>query len=54
MEEQRVNVVLDINSPREGWERLGHSYQVDVQVGLWENQSALKVPLTALFRCGDD
>lgn len=54
IEEQRVFVVLDIVSPSEEWERLGHGYQVDVRVVLWEDSNALKVPLTALFRDGDN
>lgn len=54
IEEQRVFVVLDLDTPRDEWERLGHGYQVDVRVVLWEDSNALKVPLTALFRDGDD
>lgn len=53
IEEQRVNVILDIASPREDWQRLGHGYQVDARIVLWESQDAIKVPLTALFRDGD-
>ena len=54
IEEQRVYVVLELDSPRDEWEQLGHGYQVDVRVILWEDSNALKVPLTALFRDGDD
>ena len=54
IEEQRVNVVLDIVSPRAYWASLGHGYQVDVQIILWENQNVLKAPLTSLFRVGKD
>lgn len=54
IEEQRVNVVLDIVSPRDQWEALGHGYQVDVRVILWQDSDALNVPLTALFRNGQD
>ena len=53
IEEQRVFVVLDLVSPREEWDRLGHGYQVDVEVVLWEAGDVLKVPLTALFRDGE-
>jgi HlyD family secretion protein len=52
IEEQRVNVVLDFTDPRERWQRLGHGFQVEVRVVLWEDAAALKVPLTALFRNG--
>ena len=53
IEEQRVNVVLAIVSPRQEWQRLGHGYQVDVRIVLLEEEDALKVPLTALFRDGE-
>lgn len=52
IEEQRVNVVLDFTDPRERWQRLGHGFQVEVRVVLWQDEAALKVPLTALFRNG--
>ncbi len=52
IEEQRVNVVLDLVSPTEAWARLGHGYQVDVDIVLWAADDVLKVPLTALFRKG--
>ncbi|WP_395374232.1 efflux RND transporter periplasmic adaptor subunit [Marinicella sp. W31] len=50
IEEQRVNVIIDFTSPLQQRRRLGHGYQVDVEVVLWESESVLKVPLTALFR----
>ncbi len=53
IDEQRVNVIIDITDPQEIWQRLGHGYQVDARVVLWESGSVKKVPLTALFRDGD-
>lgn len=53
IEEQRVNVVLSIESPREQWSQLGHGYQVDVEILLWQEDNVLQVPLTALFRTDD-
>jgi HlyD family secretion protein len=53
IEEQRVNVVLDLTDPREKWSTLGHAYRVDVHVVVWESESAVTVPLTALFRRDD-
>ncbi|MDF2179975.1 HlyD family efflux transporter periplasmic adaptor subunit [Aliiglaciecola sp. CAU 1673] len=50
IEEQRVNVVLDITSDYDLWQHLGHGYQVDVRVVLWQQDAVLQVPLTALFR----
>ncbi|HIP79365.1 MAG TPA: HlyD family efflux transporter periplasmic adaptor subunit, partial [Kiloniellaceae bacterium] len=54
IEEQRVNVIIDITDPPETWARLGHGYRVEVRIVLWESDSVLKVPLTALFRNGGD
>jgi HlyD family secretion protein len=49
IEEQRVNVIIDFTG-EDGWERLGHGYQVETRVVLWEAGEVLAVPLTALFR----
>jgi HlyD family secretion protein len=54
IEEQRVNVIVDIMSPRDEWARLAHGYQVDTRIVLAERKDVLKVPLTALFRDGAD
>ena len=53
IEEQRVNVIIDLTSPHEHWDRLGHGYQVETRIVLWENDDVLKLPLTALFRDGE-
>lgn len=53
IEEQRVNVVIGFADPPELWRRLGHGFQVEVRVVLWEDTAALTVPLTALFRDGN-
>lgn len=50
IEEQRVNVVVDITSEYNRWARLGHGYQVDVEIVLWNGSDVLTVPVTALFR----
>jgi HlyD family secretion protein len=52
IEEQRVNVVIDITTPREQWARLGHGYRVEPRIVLWESADVLRVPLSALFRHG--
>ena len=54
IEEQRVNVVIGFADPPEMWRRLGHGFQVEVRVVLWEDGAAVTVPLTALFRDGDE
>jgi HlyD family secretion protein len=53
IEEQRVNVIIDFTS-NAGWERLGHGYQVETKIVLWEAADVLAVPLTALFRVADE
>ncbi|MDP6615734.1 MAG: efflux RND transporter periplasmic adaptor subunit [Gammaproteobacteria bacterium] len=53
IEEQRVNVIIDFTSPQEQWTRLGHGYQVDLRIVLWERSDVITLPLTALFRSGD-
>lgn len=52
IEEQRVNTIIDLVSPKQEWNKLGHGYQVETQVVLWHNPEALTVPLTSLFRDG--
>ncbi|NIR31105.1 MAG: HlyD family efflux transporter periplasmic adaptor subunit [Gammaproteobacteria bacterium] len=54
IEEQRTNVIIDLTSPLGEWQRLGHGYQVEVRVVLWEGTEVLKLPLTALFRHGGE
>ena len=53
VEEQRVNIVVDFDDPREAWERLGDEYRVEVRVVIWESDDVLKVPTSSLFRHGD-
>lgn len=53
IEEQRVDVVIQITDPAQRWATLGHGYRVETRIVLWETDSALKVPLSALFRVGD-
>jgi HlyD family secretion protein len=52
IEEQRVNVIIDLASPRAEWARLAHGYQVEVHIVLSELDDIVHVPLTALFRDG--
>ncbi len=53
VEEQRVNVILALADPRSVWETLGDGYRVEARVVLWQGDSVLKVPASALFRQGD-
>ncbi|MGL3106045.1 efflux RND transporter periplasmic adaptor subunit [Bradyrhizobium sp. BR 1432] len=53
IEEQRVRVTIDFSDPTEAWVSLGHDYRVIVHVTTWSAQDALTVPVSALFRKGD-
>lgn len=54
IEEQRVRTVIDILDPPEAWSALGNGFRVIVHVRLWSTDSALTVPVPALFRHGED
>ncbi|MEM9074712.1 MAG: efflux RND transporter periplasmic adaptor subunit [Myxococcota bacterium] len=53
VEEQRVNVVIDIDSERRQWEALGDGYRVESRIRVWREEDALHVPASALFRHGE-
>ena len=53
IEEQRVRVTIDFTDPPEAWSALGHDYRVVVHVTTWSAADALAVPVSALFRKGD-
>lgn len=52
VEEQRTNVILQFDSPPEG-PLQAHDYRVDARVVIDEAQNAVRVPLGALFRRGE-
>lgn len=52
VEEQRVNVVIDFAEPRQAWRRMGHGYRAKVRIVISSTPSAIKVPVSALFRTG--
>jgi len=53
VEEQRVNVVIALESPRETWQALGDGYRVETHVSVERREEAVRVPASALFRTGD-
>jgi HlyD family secretion protein len=53
VEEQRVNVVIDLDSPRRHWQRLGDGYRVETRIVVWEEENVLAVPASAVFRRGE-
>lgn len=50
VEEQRVNVLIDFEEPRERWQALGDGYRVEVRIVIWARDDVLKVPTSSLFR----
>ncbi|HBM83086.1 MAG TPA: RND transporter [Halieaceae bacterium] len=54
VEEQRVNTIVRFTDPAEARQALGHGYRVEVRIIIWEDNAALTVPASALFRSGTD
>ncbi|WP_299610817.1 HlyD family efflux transporter periplasmic adaptor subunit [uncultured Tateyamaria sp.] len=53
IEEQRVDVIFDIETPANDRRDLGHEFAVYLRVVTYEEADALLVPLSAAFRVGD-
>ena len=54
VEEQRVNAIVEFTEPWEQRQNLGHGFRVEVKIVVWEDQNALFVPSSALFRDGKE
>jgi len=54
VEEQRVNVIIDITSPREQWKALGDGFRVSARIVVLAENNALQVPASAVFPLPDD
>ncbi len=52
VEEQRVRVICDLDSPPEHWRRLGDGYRVEASFVIWSLADVLQIPTDALFRHG--
>jgi HlyD family secretion protein len=52
VDEQRVNVILTLDEPREQWAALGDGYHIEARIILWSSPEVLQVPLGAAFRRG--
>ncbi|MDH3200695.1 MAG: HlyD family efflux transporter periplasmic adaptor subunit [Myxococcales bacterium] len=50
VEEQRVNVIIDLDEPRDAWATLGDGYRVEARISIWEDEDVLRVPASAVFR----
>ena len=53
VEEQRVNVILDLDEPYTKWAALGDGYRVEVRILTWQADNVLTVDESALFRRND-
>lgn len=50
VEEQRVNVIIDLEDPPKDREQLGDGFRVDCEVIIWQQNDVLQIPTSALFR----
>ncbi|MCP1727853.1 HlyD family secretion protein [Natronospira proteinivora] len=53
VDEQRVPVMVTIDSPREDWAELGDGYRIEARFILWEGDDVTHIPTSALFRHQD-
>jgi HlyD family secretion protein len=53
VEEQRVNVIIELASPRKDWQALGDGYRVGVRLIVLSQEQALQVPASAVFPMPD-
>lgn len=51
VEEQRVHALLDLEDHDP---RLGHGYRVFAEMTIWEDDKVVRVPISALYRVGND
>lgn len=49
VEEQRVNVLIDLDSPHAQWQALGDGYRVGVRIVVVARPAVLQVPASAVF-----
>ena len=54
VEEQRVNVIIDVDDGRAAWTAMGDGFRVDVAITLWHASDVVTVPTGALFRVGTE
>lgn len=52
VEEQRVNVLVDLDQPHARWAALGDGFRVEARILVWQADSVLQAPAGAIFRQG--
>ena len=53
IEEQRVRTILTLQNTPELSDRLGHEFRVFVKITIHQSANALRLPISALFRKGE-
>lgn len=54
VEEQRVNALIELGSPREAWLALGDGFRIEARIQVGEVADCVVAPESALFRVGRD
>lgn len=54
VEEQRVNVIIDVDDDAAVWRAMGDGFRVEVAITTWHADDVVTVPTGALFRGGTD
>ena len=54
VEEQRVNVIIDVDDDRAAWTAMGDGFRVEVAITVWHADDVVTLPTGALFRDGTD
>jgi len=52
VDEQRVNVVLDLDGAPESWRAIGDGFAVEIEITVWSKRDAVQLPTSAVFRDG--
>ncbi len=53
VEEQRVNVIIDVDDDAAAWAAMGDGFRVEVRIAIWTAADVVTAPTSALFRAGD-
>ena len=54
VEEQRVNVIIDVDDDGAAWSAMGDGFRVEVAITIWHADDVVTVPTGALCRTGAD
>jgi HlyD family secretion protein len=54
IDEQRVEVILQLDGDPADWQALGHGFRVIARIAVWQGEGVLSIPVGALFRDGSE